>query len=213
MHLISAGFLPWNYFRDGRLGSRRRFFTYSGVYPSPSTYAGSRRRGIRRPITNVNPVRNHIEQASKLQSRFPEPTPLPTDIRMSLEFLGGDCDGSISQFTKRRIGTLQMISEKTRPVPENRYLNTPCSIRSASGRADVALMGYRMRHLGMGPLVGYPSSYTDFQFLACLRMHMCIMIRLKGRPARRISEGCLWPPLIDSARCHGYIRNTPKRCG
>ena len=75
-----------------------------GYTPSPSTYAGSQRRGIHQSIVNIASITNHIDQACRMHSRFSEPTPLPKDVRDSINFLhNNNEEEDISKFWGKQI--------------------------------------------------------------------------------------------------------------
>ena len=53
--------------------------------PSPATYAGLQRKGISQSITEATSVIDHIVGVGgRIPSHFREPTPLPKDVRNSL---------------------------------------------------------------------------------------------------------------------------------
>lgn len=70
------------------------------------------------------------------------------------------------------------LSRITRAESDNWYVNTPTSIRPATGRINVALISYPMRHFGLGRQHGHPVLPTDSLLRERRHRLSCILYRV-----------------------------------
>ena len=118
--------------------------------PSPATYAGRQRGGIRQSISNAISANDHIREAFNLPSQFPDETPIPKDVRRSLPFIDSVNDNEIKMFRPNQIEALRGVAKTTRVETDHWYSNTPLSILEATGVIYLSLLSYLLRKFEMG---------------------------------------------------------------
>ena len=111
---------------------------------------GKQRKGISTKIDTCSGHLMHLETASQLSYPFSSPTPIPEDLRDSVNLMVSATENDIRNFWQRQLDRFSVLAEHTSLISSEWYDSTPVEIQGATGTIDVALLSTLMRRYGMG---------------------------------------------------------------
>ena len=117
--------------------------------PSERSYSGKQRKGISEPFPDATTHMEHIKAA--LAAKFPlnEDIPIPTDLRIALEFNRDNSSRTVADFRTKQLNKLRVIAEECRQETERWYSFTDPKIASATGTVHIALLTHLSRFTRM----------------------------------------------------------------